>query len=435
MNRDDQKIDSPNQSTTPAKFLVVDDETDMEDLVLRKFRKAIRDGRYQFVFAEDGFDALRVLEAQPDVDIVVTDINMPRMDGLTLLVRLHEVAPILKAVIVSAYGDMDNIRTAMNRGAYDFVTKPVNFDDLEITIDKTLADVSALKDSFRERSRVEREKACLARYFSPNLVEQMVNDPSPLKVGAERKNMSFVVTDLAGFTPLVEKSDPSAIVELINEYFGGIIEIAFKLNGTVDKVIGDGVIIFFGAPVSQPAHARLALECAMKIDAFALEFAHRKRKAGIPLGETRVGVNTGLALVGNFGGERYVHYTAYGNVVNMAARLQDANRHFGTRVCVSEATAGAVDAFTGLPIGYLSLKGFSQPVLAFQPATSENYNTQQTEAYLSAYQLLEDKNELATKAFTSIVEENPGAQLAAFHLKRLRHGQLGTLINISSLEQ
>jgi DNA-binding NtrC family response regulator len=153
MNSNDQSMESSTISRVPAKILVVDDEPDMKDLVLRKFRAAIREGRYNFVFAEDGFDALRVLEAQPDVDIVVTDINMPRMDGLTLLVRLNEVAPILKAVIVSAYGDMDNIRTAMNRGAYDFVTKPVNFNDLEITIDKTLADVTALKDSFRERSR------------------------------------------------------------------------------------------------------------------------------------------------------------------------------------------------------------------------------------------------------------------------------------------
>jgi adenylate cyclase len=432
MNNDDQSSESSRISIAPAKILVVDDEPDMEDLILRKFRAAIREGRYEFVFAEDGFDALRVLEAQPDVDIVVTDINMPRMDGLTLLVRLHETSPILKAVIVSAYGDMDNIRTAMNRGAYDFVTKPVNFSDLEITIDKTLADVAVLKHSFKERSRAERDRACLARYFSPSLIDQMANDPSPLKVGAERKLMSFIVTDLAGFTPLVEKSEPSVLVDLINEYFGGIIDIAFKLDGTVDKVIGDGVIIFFGAPLSQAEHAKLALECAMEIDTFATEFALQKRAKGIPLGETRIGVNTGRALVGNFGGKGFVHYTAYGDVVNATARIQDANRYFGTRICVSEATANAVSEFSGLPIGNLVLKGITQPVLTFQPITAKSDNSKQAQGYLAAYRLLDDNDESAAEAFLEIVEKYPDtAQLAAFHLKRIRNGQLGTNIIIS----
>ena len=432
MNNDEQNSESSKVSITPAKILVVDDEPDMEDLILRKFRTAIREGRYDFVFAEDGFDALRVLEAQPDVDIVVTDINMPRMDGLTLLVRLHETSPILKAVIVSAYGDMDNIRTAMNRGAYDFVTKPVNFSDLEITIDKTLADVAVLKDSFKKRSRAERDRACLARYFSPSLIDQMANDPSPLKVGAERKRMSFIATDLAGFTPLVEKSEPSVLVDLINEYFGGIIDIAFKLDGTVDKVVGDGMIIFFGAPVSQAKHAKLALECAMEIDTFATEFALQKRAEGIPLGETRIGVNTGRALVGNFGGKGFVHYTAYGDVVNATARIQDANRYFGTRICVSETTASAVSEFSGLPIGNLVLKGITQPVLTFQPITAKSYSSKQAQAYLAAYRLLDDTDESAAEAFLEIVENYPDtAQLAAFHLKRIRNGQLGTNININ----
>jgi adenylate cyclase len=431
MNSHDQNTEPPSMSMNPAKILVVDDEPDMKDLVLRKFRTAIREGRYNFVFAEDGFDALRVLENQPDVDIVITDINMPRMDGLTLLIRLHEVAPILKAVIVSAYGDMDNIRTAMNRGAYDFVTKPVNFSDLEITIDKTLADVAALKDSFKQRSRAERDRACLARFFSPNLIEQMANDPSPLRVGAERKPLSFVVTDLAGFTPLVEQLEPPVLVELINEYFGGIIDIAFELNGTVDKVTGDGVFMFFGAPVDQAEHASLALTCSIKIDAFATQFAHQKRAQGIPLGETRIGVNTGKALVGNFGGTGFVHYTAYGNAVNITARLQDANRHFGTRICVSEATAKAVPEFSGLPIGYLSLKGITQPILSFQAVTDKNNHTGLMQAYRAAYQLLEDHDGSAEEAFLDIVEKHADAQLAAFHLKRIRGGQTGTEIKVS----
>jgi adenylate cyclase len=110
-----------------AKILVVDDETDLELLVKQKFRKKIRENIYEFVFAHNGIEALERLKENPDIDIVLSDINMPEMDGLTLLTKLPETNPIIKAVMVSAYGDMDNIRMAMNRGAFDFVCKPVNF--------------------------------------------------------------------------------------------------------------------------------------------------------------------------------------------------------------------------------------------------------------------------------------------------------------------
>src|SRR5687767_9079698 len=121
-----------------AKILVVDDETDLEVLVKQKFRQKIREHHYEFVFAVNGKLALERLEEHKDVDVVLSDINMPEMDGLTLLSKLSEQNLLLKTVIVSAYGDMDNIRTAMNRGAFDFITKPVNFDDLEVTMEKTI---------------------------------------------------------------------------------------------------------------------------------------------------------------------------------------------------------------------------------------------------------------------------------------------------------
>ena len=121
-----------------TKILVVDDEADLEVLIKQKFRKKIRDQQYEFVFASNGKHALAQLEQHSDVDIVLSDINMPEMDGLTLLSKLAENHTLLKSIIISAYGDMDNIRTAMNRGAFDFITKPVNFRDLEVTMEKTI---------------------------------------------------------------------------------------------------------------------------------------------------------------------------------------------------------------------------------------------------------------------------------------------------------
>ena len=120
-----------------AKILVADDEADLEMLIKQKFRQKIREQQYEFIFAINGNDALDKIQQNPDVDIVLSDINMPEMDGLTLLSRLGESSPLIKSVIVSAYGDMDNIRTAMNRGAFDFITKPINFEDLSLTMEKT----------------------------------------------------------------------------------------------------------------------------------------------------------------------------------------------------------------------------------------------------------------------------------------------------------
>ena len=136
------------------KILVVDDEPDMEPLVLQRMRRHIRSGRYSFVFAQNGVEALEVLNKDSDIDMVVSDINMPRMDGLTLLSQIAQLNPDLRAVIVSAYGDMKNIRTAMNRGAFDFVTKPLDFDDLQVTIERTLENMKAWKEALSSRDKL-----------------------------------------------------------------------------------------------------------------------------------------------------------------------------------------------------------------------------------------------------------------------------------------
>lgn len=135
-----------------TKILVVDDEPDLEQLIRQKFRRNIRDNEFIFLFARSGLDAVTKLEAEPDVDLVLTDINMPEMDGLTLLAKIDEMnAASLKSVVVSAYGDMENIRVAMNRGAFDFVTKPIDLTDLETTIHKALRESALIKDALRTR--------------------------------------------------------------------------------------------------------------------------------------------------------------------------------------------------------------------------------------------------------------------------------------------
>ena len=136
------------------KILVVDDEPDLEPLILQRMRRNIRSGRYAFVFAHNGVEALEVLQQDSDIDMVVSDINMPQMDGLTLLEQIPKVDPNIRSVIVSAYGDMRNIRTAMNRGAFDFVTKPLDFEDLQITIERTLTHMAEWKEALLSRDKL-----------------------------------------------------------------------------------------------------------------------------------------------------------------------------------------------------------------------------------------------------------------------------------------
>ena len=138
----------------PPKILVVDDEPDLEPLVQQRLRRSIRAGRYQFVFSHNGVEALERLRREPDIDLVVSDINMPQMDGLTLLEQIPKVDPNLRSIIISAYGDMKNIRTAMNRGAFDFVTKPLDFEDLQVTIDRTLSHMAEWREALAARDKL-----------------------------------------------------------------------------------------------------------------------------------------------------------------------------------------------------------------------------------------------------------------------------------------
>ena len=138
----------------PFKILVVDDEVDLEPLMLQRMRRHIRSGQYSFVFAHNGIEALDRLRQDEDIDMVISDINMPQMDGLTLLEQIPKVDPNIRSVIISAYGDMKNIRTAMNRGAFDFVTKPLDFDDLQITIERTVSHLIEWRDALSSRDKL-----------------------------------------------------------------------------------------------------------------------------------------------------------------------------------------------------------------------------------------------------------------------------------------
>lgn len=416
--------------TTPvARIMVVDDEPDVEALVTQRFRREIRKGELEFVFAHDGQEALDLLAEDPNVLMVLSDINMPKMDGLTLLGHLEELHQKLKTVVVSAYGDMDNIRTAMNRGAFDFVTKPIDFSDLETTIRKTLRQVDIHNGLQREKLEAEMAHAMLSRYFSPNVAATLSSEKEELKPGGKRQEASFLFTDLQGFTSLVESTDSEIIIRILNGYLDGLARVVFKHEGTVMKVIGDAVHAIFGAPIPAPDHAARAVACALDIDAFAEAFREEWREQGIALGATRIGINTGEAIIGNFGGDTYFDYTAYGDAVNTAARLETANKVLGTRICISESVVQQIDGFQGRPAGHLTLAGKSEVLIAFEPLTEARAQSPEIAAYCSAYALLEKGEDSARQALAGLLALMPDDPLTLCHLQRALGGARDVVID------
>jgi len=412
----------------PKKILVVDDEPDLEALVLQKFRHQIRDKSVSFTFAHDGVEALAALKANGDIDLVVTDINMPRMDGLSLLQKLQENEDNIMTVIVSAYGDMTNIRTAMNRGAFDFVTKPIDFSDLETTIAKTIRHIGFLREARERQATAERAYASLSRYFSPNLAQRLAGDTAAVDLEGQRREIATLFTDIASFTALVETLEPNVLGPLLNEYLSGMTDIVFSNDGTVAKIVGDALHILFGAPGEQPDHAARAVACALALDEFAQSFCERWQKKGIAFGVTRIGVHAGPAIVGNFGGGRFFDYTAYGDTINVASRLETANKQLGTRICVSAELAEGVENFRGRPIGDLVLRGRGEVIRAFEPLQEKQFNDAAIKSYLDAYALLKAEDAGAVAAFAAHVGKQPEDRLAAFHLKRLLNGAKGSRI-------
>ncbi|MEE9936783.1 MAG: adenylate/guanylate cyclase domain-containing protein [Deltaproteobacteria bacterium] len=280
-----------------------------------------------------------------------------------------------------------------------------------------------------KRQRWVRE--AFSRYVSPNRVDYLVRHPDQLELGGKRRECSFVFTDLAGFTALIEQMDPAAAVSILNAYLDRMVRIAFDHGGTLDRIVGDSVAIMFSAPVIQPDHRARALACALDMHAFAESYAAEMAARGFAFGSTRIGVHTGEVIVGNFGGEAMFDYRALGDAVNTAARLESVNRHLGTRICVSEATLSGCPGAAARPVGLLVMKGKKTPLKVYEPITGKKQDAAAPACdldYEEAFRLLQKQDLRAEEAFAKLASERPQDALAAFHLKRLQTGARGDTI-------
>jgi adenylate cyclase len=340
-------------------ILVVDDETDLEVLIKQKFRKQIREHKYQFVFAINGFDALDKLQQHTDIDIVLTDINMPQMDGLTLLSKLKEISPLIRSVIVSAYGDMENIRTAMNRGAFDFICKPVNFEDLEVTMEKTIEYVSQLKQTLQ----AIKENNILKMYVDETVLKFMNGrEFESSLVANETVNATVVFIDICSFTSITEKESPDNTVNLLNKYFDVIVKAIIAHDGYIDKFIGDAVMAVFRTEY----HLDKAIEASLAVRKRIEDFPEQEEAKHF-LPKVSIGIHSGEMVSGNIGSAslRRLDYTVIGDVVNTAQRLQGVSKQ--GQILIAESSYHLVkESFSCNKIGEVILKNKAKSLIAYE---------------------------------------------------------------------
>jgi len=338
-----------------TKILVADDEADLETLIRQKFRQKIREQTYEFVFAVNGVDALKKIKEQPDIAIILSDINMPEMDGLTLLTKLNELSPLSKTVMVSAYGDMDNIRTAMNRGAFDFVTKPVNFEDLELTMEKTIRHVAQIKETLQ----AIKENNILKMYVDQNVLQFMgTREYESSLMANETVEASVAFIDICGFTAISEKETPDTVVEMLNHYFDLIVKEVIAQNGFIDKFMGDCVMAVFKGDYNIDRAVDAALAIRRKINSLPVELSFTP--------QVSIGINHGEMISGNIGSAtlRRLDYTVIGDVVNTSQRLQTAAGP--GQIIINEASYEKIKtSFECERVGEVSLKNKTNPAIIY----------------------------------------------------------------------
>jgi class 3 adenylate cyclase/CHASE2 domain-containing sensor protein len=280
-------------------------------------------------------------------------------------------------------------------------------------------------ESRRQRAYIQ---SAFGRYVSPKVVEQLAKDPDKLSLAGERRVMTFIFTDIANFTTMSEGIDGHELQVMLNGYFEGMTECVHKYDGMVDKFIGDAVMAVFNAPLDLADHPQQAVRCALEMDRFSDEFRKIQNAKGIPLGITRLGVHTGAAVVGNFGSRHKLSYTAQGDTVNIASRLEGLNKTFGTRISVSDATKSLCPDVAFRPIAAVILKGKTVPVEVWEPLQPDDPRTQFHEDYEAAFEKLRQEDPEAQARFEALHKERPGDPCVALHLERLRAGERGAAV-------
>ena len=342
-----------------TKILVVDDEVDLEVKIKKKFRRQIRNKDFEFVFAMNGVEALTKLKQDEDIDIVLSDINMPEMDGLTLLSKIPDISPLVKTVIISAYGDMENIRSAMNKGAYDFICKPVNFEDLETTILKTIRQVSQIKETVR----AIKENNILRMYVDETVLKYMNRKEFEKSlVLSDTVQATVVFIDICRFTTITENESPDFVVSLLNRYFDVMVKEILAQNGFIDKFIGDAIMAVFRGEF----HLDRAIDSCLAVRR-QIEGLSKVNENASFSPKVSIGINSGEMISGNIGSEslRRFDFTVIGEAVNLAQALQTTADE-GQIMITESSYKNVQESFSCKKVGEINLKNKKDQVTVYE---------------------------------------------------------------------
>ncbi len=369
------------------RILFVDDEPDMKELIQQRLRKHVREEKFVLEFAGNGRLALEKLKEHDDIRIIVTDINMPEMDGLSLLLELSKLDRPTRTLVVSAYGDMQNIRSAMNNGAFDFVTKPIDFTDLDVTLEKTVQEVMYLLQSLETKQKLQdetierikaQEEALKQAEENAELIkqqnvlleakvaartielaeknnilnvelqrsEELLLNILPYETAQELKmkgkaearfypDITVMFTDFKGFTQIAEKLSPEQLVEEIDEIFTAFDLIMDKHGIEKIKTIGDAYMAASGLPALKDSHALDMVNAAVDIIKYMESQKQIRSAAGRPIFDIRVGIHTGPVVSGIVGHKKFA-YDIWGDAVNLASRMESSGE--AGQINISQAT-------------------------------------------------------------------------------------------------
>jgi class 3 adenylate cyclase len=290
-------------------------------------------------------------------------------------------------------------------------------------------------------ARAQREfvKGVFSHHVAPKVVEQLLADPEKVaSLEGERRTMTFLFTDVADFTTMSEKVESKELGRILNLYLEGMTDIVQNHGGMVDKFIGDAVFAIFNAPIDQPDHAEAAVRCALEMDNFSERFSAQQsasftpeqKAAGAEFGRTRIGVHTGPAVIGNFGSRTRHNYTASGDAVNTASRLEGLNKHFGTRISISGATRALCSGIHFRPTASVVVKGKTSAIDLWEPLPDGDPRLAYIQRYCEAYAKLEQGAEEAKAMFEALAKDAPDDASVAFHIERIHGGELTVFIKM-----
>jgi adenylate cyclase len=365
---------------TPPRILIVDDNpTNLEVLQVR-----LKAQGYELVTGVDGADALaKVREFEPD--LVLLDVMMPKLDGISVVKQLKQDSKFrfMPVILVTAKADTRDVVTGLEAGGDDYLTKPFEQAALVARV-RSMLRIKELHDKVQAQSeqlsgwnqllekRVAEQLAeierisRLQRFLAPQVAKMIASsDASEAQLASShRREITVVFCDLRGFTSFTDSSEPEEVMEVLREYHESLGELIFRHEGTIERFLGDGIMIIFNDPLPCPEHTKravgLALDMREQVDRLAKEWRRKGHNLGLG-----IGIASGYATLGQIGFEHRREYSAIGGVTNLASRL--CGEAQPSQIVISQRVFGSIEALVAAAhIGDLSLKGFNRPIAAYE---------------------------------------------------------------------